>query len=114
MEHALYACVGATLASAAICVLLDRAAPASWKREVSCSPLWSWYVGGFNQAILFPVCTAYGLLPVFRGQMGFIEWLRCSFSAARNRQQWLRSFSAAPLLSCHGPPCAQQRDPLAA
>ena len=81
-EHSAVRSVVATLLDAAICVLIQRFLPASYKREVSGSPLWSWYVGGFHQSVVFPACALFALSPVFSGQMTFLGWLHSSFAGA--------------------------------
>lgn len=73
-------CLAATLLETALCVALEYAVPVGWRKEVSGSPLWSWYFGGFHQAVVFPVCLALALWPVFAGDMSFSTWIRSSFS----------------------------------
>eukprot|EP00966_Prymnesium_polylepis_P147711 3412341-Prymnesium_polylepis.1 len=56
-------CVAATLLEVTLVLVLHRAVPSGWRREVSGSPLWSWYFGGFHQGVVFPVTTALALWP---------------------------------------------------
>ena len=78
--HVVAMTIVATVLDSALCLFLDKGGPDSWRIEVSGSPLWSWYVGGLHQAIVFPSFCSYAMLPVLQGKLPFREWLSTSFS----------------------------------
>ena len=80
----LFASCVAILAESVACLLMERHGPTSWKHIISGSPRYSWWVGGFHQAIVFPACALLALWPVLTGKTTLDTWLHWTWDDDEN------------------------------
>ena len=75
MENVYIACAVLTAIESGVSILLQRATPQRYSRLISGSPIWSWWVGGFHQAIVFPAIIVLAILPVLEGRITPQAWI---------------------------------------
>lgn len=69
-------CAVATLTGLCLNELFNRCGPARWAKDVSGSPLYSWWIGCTCQMFIFPTCFALSVLQSSHvGSLTFSLWL---------------------------------------